>query len=66
MPNNPDKLKELEAKVSKAIEELVSISCQHGEDSEETEMAKNRSAIVEKELNDYKTSLGKKQVEPAA
>lgn len=66
MPNNSDKLKELEWNVSKAMENLVSVSCEHGEESEETDRARDQSAIAEKELNDYKSELGKKQVEPAA
>jgi len=60
MLSDSEKLKELEAKVSKALEDFVSITCDHGEDCEEAEIAKEQLALAERELNDFKGELGKR------
>jgi hypothetical protein len=54
MISHTETLKELEAKVSKAVADLVSVSCADGEECEEAQIAKEKLALAEKELNDFK------------
>ena len=63
MHSNAEKLKELEAKVSKAMGDFVSVSCHHGEDCEEAEAAKEQLALAEKDLNDFKRELHKRTMQ---
>jgi hypothetical protein len=60
MLTDAEKIRELVSNVSKAVGEMVSTASEHGEDSEEAEMAKDRCAVAEKELNDFKCGLRKK------
>jgi hypothetical protein len=63
MHTDSEKLKELEEKVSKALADFSSVSCDHGEECEEAETAKEHLAIAEKDLNDFKRELRKRTTE---
>lgn len=62
MISHSERLKELEAKVSKAVADLVAVSCEDGEECEEAEIAKERLALAEKELNDLKCEHSNRSV----
>lgn len=53
MATRDEKLKELKAKVESALEEMIEISCKHGDESEELKAAEHRRALAEKELFDF-------------
>jgi rRNA processing protein Krr1/Pno1 len=53
MVTRNEKLKELKAKVERALEEMIEISCKYDEDSEELRAAEHRRALAEKELFDF-------------